>query len=202
MTIEELYQKVQQTADPEQRIALYEQILQMDPRNSESYNNIGELYGSIGQLDKALPYFMKAIELNPLMGVYYSNLALVFYYQGNIEEAIDNYTKSISLQPSWSAYNNRASIYLYQKEYDKAIADCTTALKLKGQEQDVCTKAHLYATRADAYIQKEEYRKALNDLNAGMALNPPDDIIGFYDKCFLRCNMKLGISPCEGKGCK
>lgn len=202
MTIQELYQQALQAADPAQAIALYEQIIQLDPQNSEAYNNIGELYGSLNQLGKAMPYFLKAIELNPLMGVYYSNLALVFQCQGNVEEAITNYTKSISLQPSWSAYNNRATLYNYRKEYPQAVADCTAALKLKGQERDVCTKAHLYATRSKAYMGKGEYRKALNDLNTGMALNPSDDIIGFYDKGILRCQLKLGISPCEGKGCK
>ena len=202
MTIQELYQQAVQAANPSEAIALYEQIIQIDPQSSEAYNNIGELYGSLNQLGKAMPYFLKAIELNPMMGVYYSNLALVFQCQGNVEEAIDNYTKSIALQPSWSAYNNRATLYVYNKEYDKAIEDCNAALKLRGQEDEVCTKAHLYATRADAYMGKGEYRKALNDLKTGMALNPSDDIIGFYDKAFLRCNLKLGISPCEGKGCK
>ena len=202
MTIQELYQQAIQAADPMEAIALYEQIIQIDPQSSEAYNNIGELYGSLNQLGKAMPYFLKAIELSPMNGVYYSNLALVFQCQGNVEEAITNYTKSISLQPSWSAYNNRATLYNYRKEYPQAVADCTAALKLKGQERDVCTKAHLYATRAKAYMGKGEYRKALNDLNTGMALNPSDDIIGFYDKGILRCQLKLGISPCEGKGCK
>ena len=202
MTIQELYRQALQATDPAQAIALYEQIIRLDPQNSEAYNNIGELYGSLNQLGKAMPYFLKAIELNPMMGVYFSNLALVFQCQGNVEEAIANYTKAIALQPSWSAYNNRATLYNYRKEYGQAIADCTAALKLKGQERDVCTKAHLYATRAKAYMGMEEYRKALNDLNTGMALNPSDDIIGFYDKGILRCQLKLGISPCEGKGCK
>ena len=136
MTIQELYQQALQATDPTEAIALYEQIIQLDPQNSEAYNNIGELYGSLNQLGKAMPYFLKAIELNPLNGVYYSNLALVFHYQGNIEDALDNYTKSIALQPNWSAYNNRASLYIYNKDYDNAIADCTAALKLRGQEKD------------------------------------------------------------------
>ena len=202
MTIQELYRQIQQTSDPLEAIHLYEQILQIDPQNSEAYNNIGELYGSLNQLGKAMPYFLKAIELNPMKGVYYSNLALVLQCQGNVEEAIGNYTKSIALQPSWSAYNNRASLYNYRKEFDSAIADCTAALKLKDQEQEVCTKAHLYATRADAYMGKGDYCKALDDLNTGMTLDPNDDIIGFYDKGILRCQLKLGISPCQGKGCK
>ena len=202
MTIQELFRQAQQAATPADAVAAYEQVISLDPLNSEAYNNLGELYGTMGQLGRAMPYFLKAIELNPMKGVYYSNLALVFQCQENVEEAIDNYTKSIALQPSLSAYNNRATLYNYRKEYDKAIADCTSALKLKGQERDVCTKAHLYATRAKAYMGLEEYRKALNDLNTGMALNPSDDIIGFYDKGLLRCNLKLGISPCEGKGCK
>ena len=202
MNIKELFQEAQRAETPPQAIGIYEKIIQQDPQNSEAYNNIGELYGNMGQPGRALPYFVKATELNPMKGVYYSNLALVLHCQGHVEEAISNYSKSIALQPSWSAYNNRATLYNYRKEYDNAIADCTAALKLNGQNGEVCTKAHLYATRADAYMGKGDYKKALQDLNTGMALNPSDDIIGFYDKGILRCNLKLGISPCEGKGCK
>ena len=202
MNIKELYQEAQQAETPAQAIGIYEKIIAQDPQNAEAYNNIGELYGNMGQYGRALPYFIKATELSPFRGVHFSNLALVFQCQGNIEDAISNYSKSIALQPSWSAYNNRATLHNYRKDYDYAIADINAAMKLKGQEDEVCTKAHLYATRADAYMGKEEYRKALQDLNSGMALNPPDDIIGFYDKALLRCNLKLGISPCEGKGCK
>ena len=202
MTIQELYRQAQQATDPAQAIALYEQIIAQDHQSSEAYNNIGELYGTLGQLAKAMPYFLKAIEINPMMAVYYSNLALVFQCQGNIEEAIDNYIKSIAIQPSWSAFNNRATLYNYRNQFDKAVDDCTAALKLRGQEGDVCTKAHLLATRAKAYIGKGQYRKALNDLNTGMALNPSDDIIGFYDKGLLSCQLKLGITPCQAGGCK
>lgn len=202
MTINELYQKALQATSPEEAIASYESILQLDPQNSQAHNNLGELYGTQGHLDKALVHFLKAIELNPLNATYYSNLALVFQCQGEVEEALSNYSKSIALRPSWSAYNNRASLHNYRKEYDKAVADCTAALKLQGQEGDVCDKVNLYATRADAYIGQGDYRKALQDLNAGMALDPDDSLIGFFDKGILRCNLKLGISPCAGKGCK
>ena len=126
MNIKELFQEAQRAETPTQAIGIYEKIIQQDPQNSEAYNNIGELYGNMGQPERALPYFVKATELNPMNGVYYSNLALVLHCQGHVEEAISNYSKSIALQPSWSAYNNRATLYNYRKEYDNAIADCTT----------------------------------------------------------------------------
>ena len=101
MNIKELFQEAQRAETPTQAIGIYEKIIQQDPQNSEAYNNIGELYGNMGQPGRALPYFVKATELNPMKGVYYSNLALVLHCQGHVEEAISNYSKSIALQPSW-----------------------------------------------------------------------------------------------------
>lgn len=174
-----------------------ENLKQQIPQHLETAdilcNRIGEIYGYEGELDKALPYFHRAIQLNPFVSSYHYNLGLVLHNKGEIQEAIACYTKSIELEPNILAYNNRASLYINQKKYDEAVADCNAALKCR-QSKDAYFRVLVLATRADAYMGKEDYEKALRDLEAGMKLNPDDDIITFYDSAIIKCNIKLGKS--------
>lgn len=180
-----------------QRIeALNQQIAQHPFAADSYYNEIGEIYGTLGQFGKAIAYFNQALQQNPLSGVYYSNLALALSNLGADEEALLNYTKAIAVSPNRMAYNNRACLYIDRKQYAEAIADCTAALQLNDSPREVCDKATIYATRAEAYMQMSDFRNALSDLNLGMEANPSDELIGFYDSSILKCNMRLGIKPC------
>lgn len=180
--------------DTEREIEDLKQQIPQHPETADMIcNRIGELYGAQGDYSKALPYFHRATEINPLVSSYHYNLGLVMHNQGETQEAIACYTKSLTLEPNLLAYNNRASIYIQQKKYDEAVADCDAALKCK-QSKDAYFRVLVLATRADAYMGKEDYEKALRDLEAGMKLNPDDDIIQFYDKSIIKCNIKMGKS--------
>lgn len=191
------------TDEQKQRIAdLNAQIAQRPTAADHLYNEIGEIYGSAGDCGKAVAYFQKALECNPLSGIYYSNLALALSNIGASDEALLNYTKAIAVMPNRMAYNNRACLYIDRKQYAEAVADATAALKLKPTPQEVCAAATLYATRADAYMHLEDYRKALDDLNRGLDSNPPEELLAFFDGNVVRCQMKLGIKPCQAAGKK
>lgn len=181
--------------DTEREIENLKQQLPQHPATADIIcNRIGELYGSQGDFDKALPYFHRAIQINPLVSSYHYNLGLVMQNKNEIQEAIACYTQSLTLEPNLLAYNNRATIYIGQGKYDEAIADCNAALKFN-QCKDPYFRVLVLATRADALMGKEEYDKALRDLEAGMnIIEPDDDIIGFYDKSIIKCNIKLGKS--------
>ena len=179
---------------------LKQKIAQQPLAADRYYNEIGEIYGNQGDNGKAIAYFQKALEQNPLSGIYYSNLALALSNIGAADEALLNYTKALAVQPNRMAYNNRACLYIDRGEFNKAIADCTAALKIKATTQEICSSATILATRADAYMQLGDYRNALNDLNAGISVcNPADSLIGFFDASILKCNMRLGIKPCQQK---
>ena len=134
----------------------------------------------------------------------HNNAALCLQIMDRMEEALQHYNDSIRLHPTRYALNNRATIYNADNRSNEALADVSQALKMSDCQEYPCSNAQLLATRAAIYMAKGDYRSALRDVNAGMETTPYDNeqLIAFYDKALLTCNLKLGISPCAGKGCK
>lgn len=54
-------------------IMRWERIIEIDPKNSKAYNNLGVAYEAKGDLDKAMNAYKKALELDPNNKAYLSN---------------------------------------------------------------------------------------------------------------------------------
>jgi tetratricopeptide (TPR) repeat protein len=66
------------------------------------------------------------------------------------------------------AYTNRGSVYDYQKDFDRAIADLTEAIRLDPNA------VVGYQDRAASYRNRGQYTLALDDLNKALRLAPND----------------------------
>ena len=76
------------------------------------YINLGVLYRYLGQKEKAIEYYQKAIKLDPEYARAYSNLGVVYDDLGQKEKAIEYYQKAIKLDPEDAfAYNNLGVVY-------------------------------------------------------------------------------------------
>lgn len=65
-------------------------------------------------------------------------------------------------------FTHRASTYLNQRDFDKAIADCSEAIRLNPK------LAEAYSIRGYAYSEKGEFDKAITDYNEAIRLNRHD----------------------------
>lgn len=173
---------------------LNQQMAQHPETADQCCNRIGELLGAQGQYGKALAYFHRAIQMNPMETTYHYNLGLALHNLGEEQDALKCYNQALMIRPTISAYNNRACLYNNMKQYAEAVEDCTAALNMAKKAKDDSSKTLIYATRAEAYMGMEEYGKAHTDLMAGMKLDPDEELIGFYDKAIIKCNIKLGKS--------
>ncbi|MBS1956562.1 MAG: hypothetical protein JST89_20410 [Cyanobacteria bacterium SZAS-4] len=82
-------------------------------------------------------------------------------------EAIAHLNRSIKSEPNRIvAYVLRASAYNSIGQYDKAIQDCETAMRLNPHEPRAWTK------RAYAYIGQERYFEAIGDCDRAILMNP------------------------------
>ena len=63
-------------------------------------------------------------------------------------------------------YCKRGAAYFDKGEYDKAIADCTEAIRLNPKD------AKFYYNRGNAYGRKGEYDKAIADCTEAIRLDP------------------------------
>jgi tetratricopeptide (TPR) repeat protein len=72
-----------------------------DPEEQASYlNQLAWLVGNTkGDLDKALAWAQRAVELHPESGAYWDTLAHVYYHRGELEKAVEAQSRAAELEP-------------------------------------------------------------------------------------------------------
>ncbi len=96
----------------------------------------GEKLYKSGLWDDALMYFNKAIEMNPKFASAYNRRGTIYYlYRENHDKAIQDFTKAIEIDPKYaSAYVWRGGCYSEKGDYNKAIKDYATALRVSNDK--------------------------------------------------------------------
>ena len=85
---------------------------------------------TIGDYDRAIEDYTKAIELDPNPADAYNNRGVAYGKKDESDCAIKDYTKAIELNPNRDiTYYNRAGVWLYLQEWEKAKTDLIAAKK-------------------------------------------------------------------------
>ncbi len=77
----------------------YKKAIELDPRSSEAYFQMGMSYGELKDYQKALSSINKAIELNPQKGLYYYGRGRIYLISenGDKDRAIEEFKKAAKL---------------------------------------------------------------------------------------------------------
>lgn len=94
-------------------------IVMLDPKDSENYNNYGNIQYDLSEFNFAQENYKKAIKLNPNFAEAYNNLGVVQKKQGKIDAAEDSYKKAIKLKPDYIEANNNLEMIQEEKEKKK-----------------------------------------------------------------------------------
>ena len=148
--------------DYQRAIHEYEEALKLSPTNAKTHLLLGLVYANMNDLEKAIKYTTKALELDPSYSAY-NNLALVYANKGDFPKAIDNYEKAIALNPSaFTPWYHLGLIYSSKKDYVKAAEHYKKATELNRSygEAYVGLGSALYYTgdKAGAYEQVKRMR--------------------------------------------
>jgi len=74
-----------------------------------------------GDLDTAMVYYQKAVELDPFYAAAYNDLGVIYDIRGFKDRAEERYLKSINIDPNYqSAYFNLANLYEEKGDFRKA----------------------------------------------------------------------------------
>ena len=143
-------------------------IVRAAPEDAQSYIDRGEKYDDMGQPEKAIAEFNKALRLDPKNADAFNDRGLAFWSIGDIDNALADYNKSIESNPSLAVvYNNRGLLYGKGRgEFDLAIADFTKAIEIDPKLIDA------YLSRGMAYSFKNEFDKAIADYDKALEINP------------------------------
>jgi Flp pilus assembly protein TadD len=111
---------------------LYERILSIDPKHSDSLHLAGMVAYASGDLAKAHELIGAAVKLQPRADIYLGNFGNVLRASGRLDEAIAVYKKAIASNPkNPTPFSNLGNAYSDLGRLDDAIEQYQKALALK-----------------------------------------------------------------------
>lgn len=115
-------------------LSLYEHLIASEEANEAVYGNAAIIYRSFGQLEKAISYLRKAIELSPDIPELHFNLGNSLAQARRFEEAIKEYQRSLELKRNFPAcLFNLGNAYKADSQQEEAIAAYAKALLLDSE---------------------------------------------------------------------
>ena len=168
----------------------YQRNLQYTPNSPRLYVNIGAIYQSEGQEEKAIRAYKKAIEIRPDYAIAYYNLGKIYTDRHDYDTALLSYRKAVAIKPDYAnAHNNLGTIYADMDRREEAKASFQEAIRLKpyyveayhnlglinkimGRRDEAITSfrkaiainpdyPYPYDSLADIYFQEKEYDLAI-----------------------------------------
>jgi tetratricopeptide (TPR) repeat protein len=156
------------TGDFENGVADLNASARLDSADYKLYFYYGKIYLLHGDFTMAEQYYDIAVAKNSTDPKNYDDRAVAKGYLKKFDEAIKDEDRAISLDHGNNIfYVNRGFMKAGKQEYADAIADYTTAIKIKPSH-------NAYADRGFAFYQVKQYQKAIDDFTAALAINPAD----------------------------
>jgi len=148
-----LYRQFDDQPDRYQRAVRHAmRVVELNPKSSAAWNNLGTAYHSLQQFDAAKVAWVNALELEPTRTAY-TNRGLQFYYEGHFADAVAMQLKAIELAPNdHRAWGRLAESYramgadedLQKKAYATAIPLAESKLEINDQDWTTTAMLALY----------------------------------------------------------
>ncbi|MEH2010909.1 tetratricopeptide repeat protein [Nostoc sp.] len=121
----------------DEAITAYQKAIQLNPKYTKAYDNLGNVLYEQKKLDEAITAYQKAIQLDPNYAITYYDLGWALKEQGKLDEAIAAYQKAIQLNPNYAdAYNGLGQALKDQGKLNEAIAAYQKAIQLNPNYAD------------------------------------------------------------------
>lgn len=193
--------QLEDSGNYQEALNLYEQAIEMAPRNVIGYINKGNVLIAANQNDLAIQAYLKALDIQPDYAAVHFNLGNAYQRKGAFEIALASYEKSLEIKPdfvdAWVAHGNILSdlkklefaIVSYQKalqlnpnyvEVYRNLAACFYSQGCLKQAKEIFQKAiHLqpdsldnYCSLADIYREMGEVHQAIETARKACAIDP------------------------------
>ena len=129
------------------------------------HNNRGNHYFDIGEFDKAIEYFNKAIRRDPEFAIAYYNRGCAYNEKGDYDRAIGDYNKAVVLKPDHAViYLSRGSVYHNMGNYEQAVEDYDNSVRLcPDYKTDLVDLKFIYGGQADIDRARELLDRVAKD---------------------------------------
>lgn len=142
-------------------------IISKSPGKARAYNNRGDYYSRIGEYDKAVSDFNKAMQLDNFYADAYYNLGTLYAKNGDFKQAIFNLNKAINVDPNDAeAYMNRGVCFYQAKELGQSISDFKKALVINKNYVDA------YVNLGKIYSEAGNTKEAMGLFKRALEIDP------------------------------
>jgi len=148
-------------------IRLWDSVVEQRPERIQlAYYFRGLAFENMGQFEKAIEDFDRAIALDPYFRDAFLNRGTAFENMGRFDSAIENFDAAIALSPSYEVYFNRGVTFEKTGQLAKAIADYRDAIALNPSRYE----AYLAAGRVQG--KSGSFDKAIEYFTRAIVINP------------------------------
>ncbi|HEX8711871.1 MAG TPA: tetratricopeptide repeat protein [Terracidiphilus sp.] len=165
--------QAEEAGDKNRAIALYEEILALDPHYAAAYINLGTMQFHLHQFERAEQLYRRATEVDPAYVLAYFDLGNVLDELERMEESVAAYQKAVALSPRYAdAHYNLALAYERCGRHRSALRHWQAYLKIdnsgpwaehaRGQIRKLLSRETLVlAWRADRFVPPRRERATL-----------------------------------------
>jgi tetratricopeptide (TPR) repeat protein len=149
-----------------------------DDELMDIYNHLGLNYKYKGDLDNALFYYSKSLNLAKKLGdremeaSVLNNIALILYKIGELDDALKYYKESLKLitneKNKAPTYNNIALVYVDKGDYKSAIEYYKKSLEIGERYGDYHASGIIMLNLGDAYREVKDFKNAYYYLSEGL----------------------------------
>lgn len=162
-----IYRKALRATDLNERIALFTQVIELDPKKLDAYFYRAIAKNDLGDYSSAIVDYSKVIVFEPDADTYF-NRGNSKYSLDDIEGAKADYENAVKLDPNFTDAIYSLGCAKYDLEdYENAIVDFTKVLKQ-------VPRPKVFTLRASAYRALKDYKNALKDYTYAILMTGND----------------------------
>jgi tetratricopeptide (TPR) repeat protein len=163
----------------DEAIALYHQVIDINPNFAWAYNNLGDAFVKQGKLDEAVAFCSESLKNNSNSAWLYYCLGEALAKQGDLEAALKYLQKAIDTKPNfYKFYHSLGQVLTVKGDFDEAIANYKKAIELNSKI------AHSYVGCCFSYMCKGELSLAQDYLIQALKTYPNNSKIQLYNDFF------------------
>ena len=123
-------------SDADEAIEHYKMAISLESNYVRAYNNVANLYTNIGQVDKAIEFYRKALIARPDPTVrYYAihyNLGMAYLSKDDLTQAVGCFKKTVELRPDFTAAHEQLTRLLERQKLQQINEGAS-----RGPESDI-----------------------------------------------------------------
>lgn len=161
---------------------ILKEFISEDPKNDFAYWGFGVVYENLGQFEKAIPYFEKAISINKTSVEYIYKLAEVAFKMQDYSKTLENIKLILEINCNYvAAYSLKAKTLIKMGNYKAVDYVLEDMLSLDNSAYEA------YKLKAEVFAAKEQYQDAIDAMKQAILLNPNNldyykDVADLYEK--------------------